>query len=156
MPDVSINGQAIRQEQLLRYLGIIFDRTLCGKEHISRIITKARRGLNAVKVMARDRMPQRTLVLLFELLVLSQVDYGFGLLTLSKTQIARLDVIQNEGMRAILGCTRDTSASAMRYVLGLPCMKERHKLAQVKAYLKVCADPQHHFMTRLADNQTQD
>ena len=93
--------------------------------------------------MARDGMPQRTLVLLFELLVLSQVDYGFGLLTLSKTQIARLDVIQNEGMRAILGCTRDTSTSAMRYVLGLPCMKERHKLAQVKAYLKVCADPQH-------------
>ena len=31
----------------------------------------------------------------------------------------------------------------MRYVLGLPCMKERHKLAQVKAYLNVCADPQH-------------
>ena len=68
------------------------------------------------------------------------VDYGFGLLTLSKTQLQRLDVIQNEGMRAILGCTKDTAAAAMRYVLGLPAMKERHKLAQVKAYLKVCAD----------------
>ena len=31
----------------------------------------------------------------------------------------------------------------MRYVLGLPSMKEIHRLAQVKAYLKVCADPQH-------------
>ena len=87
MPDVSINGQAIRREQLLRYLGIIFDRTLCGKEHISRIITKARRGLNAVKVMARDGMPQRTLVLLFELQVLPQVYYGFGLLTLPKYKL---------------------------------------------------------------------
>ena len=57
---------------------MIFDRTLRGKEHISSIITKARRGFNAVKVMARDVMPQRILVLLFELLVLSQVDYGFG------------------------------------------------------------------------------
>ena len=52
-------------------------------------------------------------------------------------------MIQNEGMRAILGCTKDTSAAAMRYVLGLPSMKEIHRLAQVKAYLKVCADPQH-------------
>ena len=33
--------------------------------------------------------------------------------------------------------------AAMRYVLGLPAMKERHKLAQVKAYLKVCADTKH-------------
>lgn len=149
MPDVYINGQAIKREDTLRYLGIVFDRTLSGKAHISRTITKARRGLNAVKVMARDRMPQRNLVLLFEMLVLSQVDYGFGMLTLSNTQLGRLDVIQNEGMRTILGCTKDTSAAAMRYVLGFPTMKERHKLAQVKAYLKVCADPQHPLHEKL-------
>ena len=64
---------------------------------------------------------------MFDMLVLSQVDYGLGLLTLSKTQLARLDVIQNEGMRAILGCTKDTAAAAMRYFLGLPAMKERHR-----------------------------
>ena len=94
-------------------------------------------------------MPQRNLALLFDMLVLSQVDYGFGMLTLSNSQLGRLDVIQNEGMRTILGCTRDTSAAAMRYVLGLPTMKERHKLAQVKAYLKVCADPQHPLHDKL-------
>ena len=154
MPDVSINGQTIKREENLRYLGIVFDRTLCGKAHISRIITKARRGLNAVKVMARDRMPQRNLALLFDMLVLSQVDYGFGILTLSNMQLGRLDVIQNEGMRTILGCTRDTSAAAMRYVLGLPAMKERHKLAQVKAYLKVCADPQHPLHEKLGRQTT--
>ena len=96
-----------------------------------------------MKVMARDRMPQRALVLMLDMLVLSQIDYGFGILTLSKTQIKRLEVIQNEGMRAVLGCTRDTSAAAMRHLLGLPNMEERHKLAQVKAFLKVCADPKH-------------
>ena len=140
IPDLTISGQAINRETTLRYLGLIFDRTLSGREHISRLETKARKGLNAVKLMARDGMPQRILCLLFDMLVLSQVDYGLGLLTLSKTQLARLDVIQNEGMRAILGCTKDTAAAAMRYVLGLPAMKERHRLAQVKAYLKVCAD----------------
>ena len=64
-------------------------------------------------------------------------------MTLSKIQLQRLDVIQNEGIRAILGCTNDTAAAAMRYVLGLPAMKGRHKQAQVKVYLKVCADTEH-------------
>ena len=87
------------------------------------------------------------MAILFQTLVLSVVEYGFRLLTLSKTQLNRLEVIQNEAMRAILGCTRDTSAEAMRYILGFPTMAERHKLAQVKAFLKVSADenyPLHH------------
>ena len=49
-------------------------------------------------------------------------------------------MIQNEGMRTILGCTRDTSAEAMRYLLDFPCVDERHKLAQIQAYLRVSAD----------------
>ncbi len=68
------------------------------------------------------------------------IDYGLGLLTLSATQLQRLDVIQNESMKSILGCTRDTFAEAMRYLLDLPPMRDRHKLSQVKAYVKVAAD----------------
>ena len=37
-------------------------------------------------------------------------------------------------MQTVLGCTQDTSAEAMRHILDLPCMEERHKIAQVKAY----------------------
>ena len=47
---------------------------------------------------------------------------------------------QNEGMRSILGCTKDTSAEAVRYMLDLPPMDDRHKLAQVKDYTRVAAD----------------
>ena len=107
------------------------------------MVSKARKGLNALKVMACLSMPQRILFILFQTLVLSVVDYGFGLLTLSKAQLNRLEVIQNQGMRTILGCTRDTSCEAMRHMLGLWSMPERHKLAQVKAYLKVSADSKH-------------
>ena len=58
---------------------------------------------NSMKMMAYANMPQRILLILFQTLVLSVVDSGFGLLTLSKIQIARLEVIQNQGMRTILG-----------------------------------------------------
>ena len=72
-----------------------------------------------------------------------RVDYGLGLLTVSRTSLDKLERIQNEAMRLILGCTRDTSCEAMRYVLGLPTMATRHKVAQVKEYLRVSADTNH-------------
>ena len=143
MPDVSIAGQNIKRDQILRYLGIIFDRALSGKDHVTRVISKARKGLNALKVIASLSMPQRILFILFQALILSVVDYGLGLLTLSKAQLDRLETIQNQGMRIILGCTRDTSCEAMRHYLGLDSMSERHKKAQVKAYLKVSRDKKH-------------
>ena len=99
--------------------------------------------------MACMSMPQRILLILYQTLVLSVVDYGFGLLTLSKTQLERLEVIQNQGMRIILGCTRDTSCEAMRHLLGLLSMPERHKKAQVQAYLKVSADVNHPLHTKV-------
>ena len=143
MPEVYMEDKALKREQHLKYLGITFDRSMCGNEHVTRTITKARKGLVALKTMAVARMSQKILAMLFQTLVLSVVEYGFGLLTLSKSQLNRLEVIQNEAMRAILGCTRDTSAEAMRYILGFPTMAERHKLAQVKAFLKVSADENH-------------
>ena len=143
MPSVSIGGSVIKREDILRYLGIIFDRSLSGKDHITRIVQRSRKGLTALKTMAGAKMPQKTLVILYQALVVSVIEYGLGLLTLSKTQVERLDVIQNEGMRAILGCTKDTSAEAMRHLLDLPTASERHKLAQVKAYLRVASDEKH-------------
>ena len=43
----------------------------------------------------------------------------------------------------------------MWYVLGLPSMKDWHKLAQVEAYLKVCADLQHPLHDKLGQITTQ-
>ena len=136
MPTVSIDGQELERVHALRHLGITFDRSLSGKDHITRVVTKARKGLNAVKLMAIHRMPQRILFILYQSLVLSVIDYGFGILTLSASQLRRLDVVQNEAMRTILGCTRDTSAEAMRHILDLPCMDERHKIVQANFWGK--------------------
>ena len=87
MPPVYIEGKEIQRECNMKYLGITFDRTLCGNDHISRIIVKARKGLVALKTMAAARMSQKILVILYQTLVLSVINYGFGLLTLSAAQL---------------------------------------------------------------------
>ena len=115
-----------------QYLGIFFNSTLNGNAKISRIITKARRGLNTLKVMSIDRMPQRNMPLFFDMLVISQVDYGFRMLTLSNTHSV-----------GIKGYTRNTPASVMWYELWLRAIKERHKVAHFKDYQRVWGDPQY-------------
>ena len=55
----------------------------------------------------------------------------------------------NESMRAILGCSKDTAAEAMRYLLGFPTMAERHKIAQIKAFLKVSEDKKHQLHSKV-------
>ena len=52
MPTVTIEGKELQREDTLKYLGTTFDRSLCGNEHVSRIIVKARKDLVALKTMA--------------------------------------------------------------------------------------------------------
>ena len=65
----------------------------------------------------------------------SVIDCDLGLSTLSQSNLLKLDRVQNEAMRVILGTTKDTPIETMRYPLNLPPMETRHKVEQVKAYL---------------------
>ena len=66
MPVVEITGTVIKREPTLGYVGVIFDRSLSGnKDHITRIVAKARKGLTAIKILTYSKMPQRVLVILF-------------------------------------------------------------------------------------------
>ena len=114
MPKVHIAGKEIGRVHILPYLGLLFDRTLSWGALTTKTITKARKGLLAMKAVAAKGISQRILLILFRTLVLSVIDYGFGLMTLADTHLNRLDSIQNEAMRIILGCTRDTSATCQR------------------------------------------
>ena len=91
--------------------------------------------------MASKGIKQRHLFLLYQSVILSVIDYGLGLTTLSQSNLLKLDRVQNEAMRVILGTTKDTPIETMRYLLDLPSMETRHKVEQVKAYLNAMQNP---------------
>ena len=143
LPLVQIGGKEVPRVSEMTYLGISMDRSLSFKRHVDNVVTKCWKGLAAVKLMAGMGIQQKTLFILFKALVLSVIDYGLGLLTLSKSQLERLERIQNEGMRTVLGCTRDTSTAGMRFMLGLPSIVERHREAQVKGLFRITRQRDH-------------
>ena len=73
-------------------------------------------------------------------MILSVIDYGLGLTTLSQFNLLKLDRVQNKAMRVILG-TKDTPIETMRYLLDLSSVETRHKMEQVKAYLNAMQNP---------------
>ena len=141
MPAVSFNGEVIERTNSLRYLGIHFDRMLTYKTQVESTKLRCKKGLPTLKAMASKGIEQRHLFLLNQSVMLSVIDYGLGLTTLSQSNLLKLDRVQNEAIRVILGTTKDTPVETMRYLLDLPSMETRHKVEQVKAYLNAMQNP---------------
>ena len=58
--------------------------------------------------MASKDIKQSHMVLLYQSMILSVIDYGPGLTTLSQSNLLELDRVQNEAMGVILGKTTYT------------------------------------------------
>ena len=74
-------------------------------------------------------------------MILSVIDYGLSLTTLSQSNLLKLDRMQNDAMRIILGTTKDTPIETMRYLLDLPSVDTRHTVEQAKVYLTAMRNP---------------
>ena len=85
--------------------------------------------------------PKFQLFLLYQSVMLSVIDYGLGLTTMTQTNLLNLDRVQNEAMRVILGTTKETPIETIRFMLDLPPMQTRQKVEQVKAYFSAVGNP---------------
>ena len=71
----------------------------------------------------------------------SVIDYGLSLITMAQTDLLKLDRVQNEAMRVILGTTKDTPTETMRFMLDLPPLQTTQKIEQVKEYFSAVGNP---------------
>ena len=108
MPAVTFDGAVAGRTNHLRYLGIHFDRMLTYRKHVDTTALKCKKGLSALKGMAAKGIKQRHLFLLHQSVVFSVTDYGLGLTAMAQTNLLKLDRVQSEAMRVILGTTKDT------------------------------------------------
>ena len=137
-PEVSCSWEIIEHTNTLRYLRIHDERMLTHKTQVESTKLRSEKWL---KAMASKFIEQRHLFLLYQSVILRVVDYSLGLTTLSKSILLKLDRLQNEAMRVILGTTKDTLIEAMCYLLNLSPMETRHKVEQIKEYLNTMQNP---------------
>ena len=74
-------------------------------------------------------------------MVLTVTDYGLGPTTVAQTNLLKLDRVQNEAMRVILGTTKDTPIGTTRFLLDLTPLLARQEVERVKAYFSAVENP---------------
>ena len=102
----------------LRYLAMHFDRMLAYKTQVESTKLRCKKGLYALGAMDSKGIEQCHLFLLYQSVILSVIDNGLGLTTLSKSNLLKLDMVQIEAMRVIVGTTKDTPVETMRLPTG--------------------------------------
>ena len=141
MPAVTLDGDVVERTSHLRYLLVHLDRMLAYRKHVETTAPKCKKGLSVLKVMSVKGIEQNHLFLLYQSMVLSVTDYGQGLTTMAQTTLLKLDRVQYEAVRVVLGTTRDTPIETMRSMLGLQTLLTRQKVEQVKPYLSAVENP---------------
>ena len=119
MSVVFFNGEVIERTNSLNYLGIYFEKMLTYKTYVESTKSRCKKGLSTLKAISFKSIEQRHLFLLHHSVILSIVDYDLGLTTLSQSNLLKLDTVQDQAMRVILGTTKDTPFETVRYLLDL-------------------------------------
>ena len=108
---LKLNGTPIKFQNHVKFLGLIFDKNLTWNKHISYIEERCKPILNLLRyVKANDfGMNTDTLLVLYRSLLRSILDYGCQVYNSASPALkSRLDRIQYQGLRIVLGALKST------------------------------------------------
>ena len=98
----------------LRYLGIHFDRMLTDKAQVESTKLRCKKGLSALKAMATKGIEHHHLFLLYQSVILGVIECCLVLTIPSQPNLLKVDRVQNDAMRVVLGTTKGTPIEAVR------------------------------------------
>jgi ribonuclease HI len=120
---ININKHALKTERTVKYLGMWLDGSLRWNKHVNEIVEKISRFLNLLRILAGSGwgLHPNHLRSLYMSIIRSRLDYGCVLYGNSaKTNLGKLDRVQNQALRIIGGFIRSTPIHVMEAELSLP------------------------------------
>ena len=139
----------------VKYLGVITDKRLNFKKQVDYIRHNTDGKMNLLKVLSSlSDVNASILKNIYTSIIQSTLEYGaaiFGMMTPSN--IDRLQVSQNQGMRLILGVPQGTSAKMMRHELQMLPVEHIAKLGRAKLYRNIRGNTKHPIHTTIDRTQ---
>ncbi|XP_072389548.1 uncharacterized protein [Diabrotica undecimpunctata] len=139
MQQITIDCIEFPMDTNVKYLGITLDKKLTWKLHIEQIETKCNKGLNFLKSIMRSwwgAEPQTALIF-YKGYIRSIIDYGCTLYgTANKTNLCKLDIIQNKSLRICLGAMKSTPVEPLRAEAIEPPLELRRSFLDEKMIIK--------------------
>ena len=140
-PYITINNIQIKQVSTFRFLGLILDAPyLTWKHHINHIKTICTRRLSIMKCLTSTNWgASRSIVKTFYIsFIKSKIEYGIqAYSSASKSQLEKLEVVQNAALRIMTGLRMSTHVPALQYETGIHSIQTSIKKTLVKSYMKI-------------------
>jgi hypothetical protein len=153
LESLQLYGQPLTQVQHQKYLGITFDSRLTISTHIIMLKNDCLRRLNLLKVIAHTNWgsDERSILRTYRATIRSKLDYespAYGSAT--RSQLRKLDTIQNTALRLALGAFRTSPALSLHQEANETPLSLRRKqlthIQKIKA-LTVRSHPLHTKVT---------
>ena len=144
-PGLKLDNDPIQFVKEAKFLGLIWDTKLSFEPHSKYLKAWCQKSLNVLKVLSRTEWgaDQTTLLKLYRSLVRSKLDYGclvYG--SASKTALAKLDPVHNQGLRLSLGAFRSSPVESLYVEVHEPPLEIRRDKLALQHVLKLKANPE--------------
>ena len=136
--EFQIHNKPIDITNTYKYIGFLITKNGKWETHINKTITKARGLLTANARFLTDKsIPVKIRLDAGKILILSTLKYGENVIKTPGRLKAKMESVQTQMNRMILGMPRSAKAAAMRLMLGLPTLDQTRKIARTKYLQKV-------------------
>lgn len=116
--DVKMNNEKIEQVKEIKYLGVVLDPQLGFHNHVDYICKKIGKKIGYFRRISHN-LSQWTKNIIYNTIIFPHFSYCISILfSCNKTDISRLQILQNKVMRIILNCDKTTSIRCMLHRLG--------------------------------------
>ena len=139
-PTLNINGTDIKATETIKYLGIKFDKKLNYAHHIEEMYKKAYHSLNIIRCTAGKNWGANSKVkrLIYRNLILPKMTYGEEFYDQgTKTQLDKLQRIQNSALRMIVKAPQCTGNLALSVLTKIPPLAVRRAERKVKLWARI-------------------
>ena len=143
-PVLKLDNDHIQFVKEADFLGLMWDAKLTFEPHIKYPKARCQKSLNILKVLSRTEWvaDQTTLLKLYRSLVRSKLDYGcivYG--SASKTALANLDPVHNQGLRLSLGAFISSPVESLYVEAHEPPLEIRRQKLALQYIPKLKANP---------------
>jgi hypothetical protein len=147
--ELKLFGQVIKEQSEMKLLGVTFDKGLSFKSHINERCKKATQRVALLKRLRGKNWgaSSRTLLNLYKQYVRPVLETGYDCTAdASKTQLNRLQVVQNSALRAALGLPFRTRIATLHRLARMDPIPKRLRKLQINAVKRFAAS---HLMVSL-------
>ena len=157
LKSITINGEPLKYEKEVKFLGVIFDNQLTWRSHVEYVNKKCLQRLHLMRSFAGTSWGanKKCQLTIYRVLIRSVIDYGaIAYDSAAKTHKKLIQSIQNKALKICTGAMRGTSADALQVECGEAPLQVRRMRQQLEYALKILSDKDHINCHLLEDHWT--